>query len=117
MAKLAPESDPVFEMRPGENFQQWDARTTKVLNDYQHVARKVQEGNPYVVLHAIIKFQVADGYALYRVIDSNPLTIQHLPYMDGYSIPAAHIRGLRKGDILDQIEWDQRMRAMSSGRS
>lgn len=117
MAKLAMMPDTEFEMRPGETANEWYKRTEALLAEYQDVARKVQAGNPGVVKHAIIKFQVADGYAWYRVIESAPLTIQHIPFLDGYAIPDAHIRGLRKQDILDQIEWDKQWRSMTAGGS
>ena len=49
---------------------------------------------------SIVDFPIADGKALYLVTSERPLTLQHIPFWDGYSIPPAHIRGLDKQDLL-----------------
>lgn len=67
--------------------------------------RKEAPGSPEEGLEgAMLKFHVADGYAHYRVVDTDPLKIQHVPYLDGYQIPAAHVRGLRREDVISQME-------------
>ena len=43
--------------------------------------------------------QVADGFAFYRVKSTRPLTLEHIPYGDGYRVPEAHVRGLRMSDL------------------
>jgi len=58
----------------------------------------------------VIRFQVADGYALYLVSKApvgGGIELQHIPYCDGYSIPAAHIRGLTKADILEMLRQEK----------
>lgn len=57
----------------------------------------------------IITFHVADGYAYYRVVSESPLKIQHIPYLDGYKIPQAHIRGLRKKDIRNKFNPNDKL--------
>ena len=52
---------------------------------------------------AMIRFPRADGYAHYRVVGTDPLQIQHVPFGDGYAIPAAHVRGLREEDVIRQM--------------
>lgn len=47
----------------------------------------------------VIAFPVADGKALYAVYKRAPLTLIHIPYMDAYQIPEAHIEGLRLADV------------------
>jgi len=50
----------------------------------------------------IWKTQACDGYANYLVVADNgkSVTLQHIPFLDGYTAPAAHIRGLTRKDIL-----------------
>ncbi len=55
----------------------------------------------------VVKFQVADGYAYYRVSKDRPLTLQHIPFCDAYQVHSATIRGLTRDDIV-MIEKQQR---------
>jgi hypothetical protein len=52
----------------------------------------------------LIDFPVADGRALYFVKSLSPLVLQHIDYLDGYAIPDAHLRGLRREDVEQLIE-------------
>lgn len=58
----------------------------------------------------VIDFPVADGKALYMVLDYRRLI--HLPFYDGYGIPDAHTRGLRKADIVQNIERRKAIREL-----
>lgn len=51
----------------------------------------------------ILHFGVADGYARYRVVKHHPLTLQHIYVGDGWQIPAAHVRGIRLQDVVDDM--------------
>lgn len=62
------------------------------------------------VVGAIIRFPIADGYALYRVTKEKPLTIQHIPFGDAWSIDSAYIRGLRLVDVKALISRERRLR-------
>ena len=57
------------------------------------------------VVGYILHFPIADGQALYRVVKAKPFTLQHIPYSDGYAIPAAHMRGLRLADVQRQRDF------------
>jgi hypothetical protein len=59
----------------------------------------------------LIRFQVADGYAWYRVEKLRPLTLGHIDYLDGYAISAVYIRGLRLADVKDQLDHADRIAA------
>lgn len=63
---------------------------------------------------ALVKFQVADGYAHYRVSKHRPLTLQHVDFLDGYSVHPAMIRGLSVSDIRDQLRYDRRLSKLFS---
>ena len=53
----------------------------------------------------VLQFPVADGRAYYVVVREKPLTLQHIPFGDGWRIPAAHVRGLTLRDVRDQARW------------
>jgi len=53
----------------------------------------------------VLQFPVADGHAFYVVVKDKPLTLQHVPFGDGWQIPAAHVRGLTLRDVRDQARW------------
>lgn len=63
---------------------------------------------------AMLRWPRADGYAHYRVVGTNPLQIQHVPYGDGWQVEAALIRGLREQDVIDQIERRNRLQELTS---
>ena len=65
---------------------------------------------------AMIRFQVADGYAHYIVTSTAPLTVSHINWMDGYRIPEAHIRGLKATDIAEQVRRQRAMKALFASR-
>lgn len=60
---------------------------------------------PEELIHAgkvkggLIRFPVADGYAIYLVISSSPLVLQHVPTGDAWRISDAHMRGLKLKDV------------------
>ena len=64
----------------------------------------------------VLAFGVADGYAHYLVVKRKPLTLQHIYYMDGYQIPAAHVRGLTVADVDDMIRREKAMRELFSSK-
>lgn len=53
----------------------------------------------------IMTFPVADGQACYLVAKLRPLTLRHIPFMDGYKIEDAYIRGINLDDVKKQIRW------------
>ena len=65
---------------------------------------------------ALIKFQVADGFAYYVVTSEAPLVLQHVPAIDAYQISHAHIRGLRVPDIKAIIDAQRRMASFLASR-
>ena len=59
---------------------------------------------------ALIKFQVADGYAYYLVTSmAGSATVQFVPFGDEYTVHDATIRGLRKQDIKDLVDADRHL--------
>lgn len=52
-----------------------------------------------------ISFGVADGMATYFVKSLKPLVLQHVPHGDAYQVDPALIRGLRREDVEQRLEW------------
>jgi hypothetical protein len=69
-------------------------------------------GGTGALVGSVLRFPTADSYAQYLVWSERPLTLVHLPLGDGWSIPAAHARGLRISDVRDMVERDRRMAEM-----
>lgn len=72
-------------------------------------ARKHRTGD---LIGETIRFQVADGYALYMIWAHRPFQLVHIDLHDGYQIPEAHARGLRLQDARDMVERDKRFAAL-----
>jgi hypothetical protein len=77
----------------------------KAFNRLMAVSDALPEGE---IKGAVLQFQVADNYAYYVVTKARPLTVKHIDWLDGYQIPAAHLRGLNKQDVLEQLAWRKR---------
>lgn len=63
----------------------------------------------------VFRHHVADGYAHYEVVKMAPLTLRHIPYLDGWEAPAYVIRGLRKQDIEEQVRVDKYWKSLAEG--
>jgi hypothetical protein len=61
---------------------------------------------------ALVRFPVADGYAIYLVTSETPLKLQHVPFFDAYRVDPATIRGLRLEDVRRRVIGGRMMRSM-----
>jgi hypothetical protein len=61
-----------------------------------------------------IKFGVADGYAIYAVLSMKPLTLMHIPYMDGYHADPILLRGLKASDVEKRLLGEKKMKEFFS---
>jgi hypothetical protein len=113
MAILSPEPAPGFEQQPGESFTAFHQRTSTLVDTLFAEAAALPDGQ---YEGAILSFPIADGKALYRVQKAIPLTLQHIPYLDGYQLPAAHMRGLELEDVREEM-YRTRARAALRARS
>jgi len=77
--------------------------------DYKEYYKASDKALDEIPQDKLIQFPIADGYAFYYVKSLSPLTLQHIPYSDAWEIPYAHIRGLRKSDILAQIRYRKQL--------
>lgn len=99
-----------WQERDGEEIETYIARTQRMLDQLMEASNAVDVDAGEVV-GVVLQFQVADGHAIYRVSKASPLTLEHVPYSDAWRIVPAHIRGIRKQDVLEQA---MRSRAVSA---
>lgn len=59
------------------------------------------------IVGTVLSFGVADGSANYVVVKERPLTLAWAPIPDNYQIPAAHLRGITKQDVLEQKRFSK----------
>ena len=92
-----------IELAPRTDAPQWE--------QYPSPTEYLDAVKSYIATHApTVKFQVADGYAFYAVIEHNgDLALQHLPVIDEYRIPEAHMRGLNRADIEQLLDREERL--------
>lgn len=66
----------------------------------------------------IIRFPIADGYAQYMVCELPRTTfLIHLRIHDGWQIPEAHERGLRKQDVKEMVDREKRLAELFGRKS
>lgn len=111
MARLAASVPPGFEEREGEPFMAQMERFDAALDALEAKSRAL-EGD--AVVGTVLRFPRADGYAVYLVSKEKPLTLQHVPVGDAWHADPILIRGLRKQDVLEQRERNNRLHAMFS---
>ena len=98
MAKLDPRP------YPGK----WDIDYSKISEELERTNKLLAE----IPADRIVKFRVADNFAIYYVKSRKPLILQHVPIGDAYRIPAAHMRGLTLTDIEHMIEQSKAIRSL-----
>jgi hypothetical protein len=87
-----------------------DALPSPLTPDGKYLLPKEKIGKALV--GRLIRWPVADGYALYRVTSAKPLKVQHLHFGDGYSVYPETIRGLTIGDVANMVARDIKMKAL-----
>jgi hypothetical protein len=69
---------------------------------------------------AILKFGVADGYAVYIVTNDEPLEVQHIPIGDAWHIDRCHMNGIDMEEVRRQVRehwgWQKLMKARKKKR-
>ena len=91
-------------------YNRWKGELTCDCTDIMDCISKENADLDALDSNRLMKFPVADGEAIYYVVKEKPLTLQHVPYGDGYSIPNAHMRGLTYSDLQNQQQWQRAMK-------
>lgn len=113
MAQLLPRKTGEMLLPDRDEFDSWDEHFQAEEDAFEGLMEQSRAIDPDDddITGFMCKWQRADGYAWYRVEGTDPLRLCHVPYMDGYRVEGALIRGLRESDIRDQIEsrrkWDE----------
>lgn len=109
MAKLDPKPYPL------KAPEGWSPEAIRAqMDEVEALVRATADLPENEIVGGVIKFHVADGYAMYMVTKASPLTIQHIAYSDEYAISAAHIRGLRRADIEAMVAREKAVQAIFS---
>lgn len=107
MATLKPTTPEIaaeFQQRAGESFDDYMQRSDAAFKVLQARSLALPPGE---YTGALLRWQVCDGYAYYRVTSAKPLQLEHLDVMDGYTVDAATIRGIRLADVERQLAQAQ----------
>lgn len=105
MATLVPTRNPKqYSMNAGEDWQVLTDKWRKIEKELQAESAKVKSTDKNLD-GALIRFPVADGYAIYRVVSTRPLKIEHIPLWDAYAVHPAMIRGLNLEDVRQQLKF------------
>ena len=79
---------------------------------FDDLKRMLKTCYPGEYVGEILKWQRADGYAVYAVVRENPLEIAWIDHGDGYRVEDALIRGLIMEDVKDMVERERRWKVM-----
>lgn len=105
---MAIESTPTFlpKFEP-EDFRDFDnSKHVKAFNALQDYADSLTEDQ---IVGQIIRWQVADGYAYYMVVDDDPLTVSSIPFLDGWQVDPIMIKGLDADDVREKVRQRRAM--------
>ena len=63
------------------------------------------------------RWPVGDGYAVYIVESSAPLRLAHVAIGDEWRVPYALIRGLRRADVVQQVNAEKHLAKLFGSKS
>lgn len=69
---------------------------------------EIRKNNPTEYIGETIRFQVADGYAVYMVANLKPVKLIHIEIGDAWHFELAH--KLNKKDVIGYIQSEKRMK-------
>lgn len=90
----------------------WDSYEKREADYIETVKEYCKKNSKCPDAGKIIGFPIADGKAQYCILDYR--TLIHINTGDGYAIPEAHARGLRKADIVKEVKKDEAWAEMMS---
>lgn len=87
--------------------QEWQAQEKRQLD---RAAARARANSPGDLVGELLRWQRADGHAVYMVTSERPLTLAHVDVGDAYFVEGALIRGLTLGDARAMVEQERRWR-------
>ncbi len=103
-----------FEKVEGEDWTAYAERTRRAMEALEKASRSVLPASKDLK-GALVRWQVADGYAVYVVSNTRPLRLRHVPYMDEYQADAATIRGTTEATVRRQVAANLVFSRMADG--
>ena len=111
MAKIF--SAPKQIVPPNVMSLQLEAECERYESEVRALVMSRQTGKkPNPLVGKVVRFQIADGYAQYMVMEVKPLSLIHLDILDGYRIQPFAERGLNLSDIKAQVKMDEAFEAL-----
>ena len=77
---------------------------------FDRLAAEARRRNGGDLVGEIVRYHVADGYAVYMVWSHRPFSLIHISIDDGYRLPEPHERGLRLSDVRGDVEREKSLR-------
>jgi hypothetical protein len=87
-----------------EDFDDYQKRENKFIDDLKQFCKQRNSGE---YIGEVIKFPVADSYALYMVASLSPIELIHLPLMDAWEFQ--YIDRLTAQDIKEKIDNEKKL--------
>jgi hypothetical protein len=75
--------------------------TDRLWNEIQRLNLEAKRKG--TLIGRVLNFHAVDNYARYIIANDNPLTVEHIPFGDGYTVHAALIRGLNVDDVKEML--------------
>lgn len=89
-----------------------DWRTSAHEQAYQRlVAADAAARDKGEIKGRLLRFPAADSYAVYQITGVRPLTLSHVDYMDGWTISAAHLRGITLAEVKEELRREDALAA------
>lgn len=99
--------DSVFDLLKNESYTDYATRTDKELDKLLAVSNNLPDGE---VVGSVLTFPFADGSAMYKVNQRNPLVLEHIPYGDAYHASQVTLSGIT-------LEYIEQQAAFNRGRA
>lgn len=91
-----------------ELFKESDALESPLTPDGKFIRHDLEDA----MVGRILRWQIADGYAFYRVTSIKPFKLQHLPYGDSWQVGPETIRGLNLNMAANMVARELKMKAL-----
>lgn len=91
----------------------WEAqreRDAQYFAEVERVCRERSRTPEDDIVGQTVKWQRADGYAIYAIVSTAPLEIVWVPYGDAWTVEEPLIRGLNLEDVTGMVERERAIR-------
>lgn len=81
----------------------------QAFNELRERSQALPDGE---VVGALLSWPVADGHACYVVTGAEPLTVQHVPFLDAWTVDPILIKGLDADDVRSMLARQRALDAL-----